>query len=60
MAKTKNKNHQPSEKWTKYTVKGDTVERKPTCPKCGPGYFFADHKDRYYCGNCHFMQMKTQ
>ncbi|MBI1972584.1 30S ribosomal protein S27ae [Candidatus Woesearchaeota archaeon] len=36
------------------------VERKPSCPKCGPGYFFADHRDRYYCGHCHFMQIKTK
>ncbi|MCL7386848.1 MAG: hypothetical protein LZ166_04915 [Thaumarchaeota archaeon] len=30
------------------------------CPRCGKGYIMADHGDRYYCGNCHYTQFKTQ
>jgi len=28
------------------------------CPKCGPGVMLADHKDRLYCGKCHYMEKK--
>lgn len=26
------------------------------CPKCGPGVMLAQHKDRVYCGRCHYME----
>jgi len=26
------------------------------CPKCGPGTMLANHKDRLYCGNCHYTE----
>ena len=60
MAKKKVKNKVSSKKWKKYTVAGEKLERKQSCPKCGPSYFFAEHKDRFYCGNCHFVQMKSK
>ena len=28
------------------------------CPKCGPGVMLANHKDRRYCGKCHYMEKK--
>lgn len=58
MAKKQFKNKKPSKKWEKYTVSGDTLQRKQSCPKCGPSYFFAEHKDRNYCGNCHYVEIK--
>jgi len=46
-------------KYNAYVVEGDTVKRKNrTCPKCGPGIFLAEHKDRYSCGNCGYMEKK--
>lgn len=40
-----------------YKVEGDKVVRtKKTCPKCGDGYFLAEHKDRLTCGNCDYME----
>lgn len=30
----------------------------PFCERCGPGYFMADHGDRYTCGHCGFTQYK--
>lgn len=42
-----------------YTVSGDSVKRKNKfCPKCGPGTFMADHKDRWSCGKCAYMEKK--
>jgi len=42
-----------------YKVEGDKVTRlRPTCERCGPGYFMADHSDRYMCGHCGFTRYK--
>ncbi len=44
-----------------YKVEGDKVSRtRPTCERCGPGYFMGDHKDRYTCGHCGFTRYKTR
>ena len=34
----------------------DGKRTKKTCPKCGPGYFLAQHKDRISCGHCQYME----
>ena len=43
-----------------YEVKGEALSRthKP-CPKCGPGTFLADHKDRRSCGKCGYSESKA-
>jgi small subunit ribosomal protein S27Ae len=42
-----------------YKVENDVVKRlRPTCERCGPGYFMADHCDRYTCGHCGFTRYK--
>lgn len=42
-----------------YTVSGSKLERKNAhCPKCGPGFFLAEHKDRRTCGKCNYSEMK--
>jgi small subunit ribosomal protein S27Ae len=42
-----------------YKVEGDKVMRlRPTCERCGPGYFMADHQDRFTCGHCGFTRYK--
>jgi len=42
-----------------YKVEGDKVTRvRPTCERCGPGYFMADHTDRFTCGHCGFTRYK--
>ncbi len=42
-----------------YKVEGDKVTRlRPTCERCGPGYFMGDHQDRYTCGHCGFTRYK--
>lgn len=42
-----------------YKMENDRVTRlRPTCERCGPGYFMADHHDRYTCGHCGFTRYK--
>ncbi|MDP4012371.1 MAG: 30S ribosomal protein S27ae [Candidatus Nanoarchaeia archaeon] len=59
MAKKKVKNKRPSEKWKKYKVSGDNLTKERNCPKCGPGTFLGNHKDRVFCGACHYTEMKS-
>lgn len=58
MAKKQIKNKVSSKKYTKYSIEGDKVTSKGSCPKCGPGIFLGIHKDRMYCGKCHYTEMK--
>jgi small subunit ribosomal protein S27Ae len=42
-----------------YKVESDKVLRlRPTCERCGSGYFMADHGNRYTCGHCGFTKYK--
>jgi small subunit ribosomal protein S27Ae len=42
-----------------YKIEGEKVKRlRPTCERCGPGYFMANHQDRYTCGHCGFTRYK--
>lgn len=42
-----------------YKVGEKGLERvRPFCERCGPGYFMADHGDRYACGHCGFTRYK--
>ena len=43
--------------WKLYEKKGDTLVRKnKSCPKCGTGFFLANHKDRLVCGACGYAE----
>ena len=40
-----------------YEVSGDSIKRKnKSCPKCGSGVFMANHKTRWTCGKCGYME----
>ncbi|MEM4598319.1 MAG: 30S ribosomal protein S27ae [Candidatus Diapherotrites archaeon] len=42
-----------------YSYGGSSVSRnRPSCPKCGPGVFLAEHKDRLTCGCCGYTKWK--
>ena len=44
-----------------YKIEGEKLERLlPFCERCGPGYFMADHGDRYTCGHCGFTRYKRE
>ncbi len=43
-----------------YRVEGERIQRlRKDCPRCGKGYFMAEHADRSTCGNCGFTVYKN-
>ena len=43
-----------------YKIEGNKIKRlRPTCERCGTGYFMAEHENRYTCGHCGFTRYKT-
>jgi small subunit ribosomal protein S27Ae len=45
---------------TLYKIENDKIIRlRPTCERCGPGYFMADQGNRYTCGHCGFTRYKA-
>jgi small subunit ribosomal protein S27Ae len=45
--------------YTRYKVDASGLTRlRPYCERCGPGYFMADHGNRYACGHCGFTRYK--
>lgn len=44
-----------------YQIEEDGLKRlRPNCERCGPGYFMADHGDRFTCGHCGLTRYKQQ
>ncbi len=42
-----------------YKLDGKTAKRlRPQCPRCGPGVFMAEHKNRWACGKCGYTDFK--
>jgi len=40
-----------------YKIEGDKITAtKKHCPKCGPGIFLAEHKNRISCGKCGYTE----
>jgi len=57
--KRKHKPSVSSKKWEKYKIEGGKlIKVGKECPKCGPGIFMAEHKDRLTCGKCGYMEKK--
>jgi len=43
-----------------FKVEGDKINRfRKHCPKCGPGIFLGEHKDRFTCGSCGYTEFKS-
>ena len=57
--KTK-KNKKTSKKYLKYKIDGDKITRERFCPRCGPGIFLMNAKDRQYCGKCHYTEFMSK
>ena len=42
-----------------YQIEGKMLKRlRPSCERCGRGYFMADHGDRFTCGHCGLTRYK--
>ncbi|MEM0481009.1 MAG: 30S ribosomal protein S27ae [Candidatus Aenigmatarchaeota archaeon] len=48
--------HKNTQVWKYYKVDEKIERLRKLCPKCNS--FLAEHKDRFYCGKCHFTQFK--
>ena len=47
--------------WKLYKVEGEVATRlRKECPRCGKGYFMAEHEDRLSCGHCGFTTFKVK
>ena len=47
--------------YTRYKVDSAGLTRlRPYCERCGPGYFMADHGNRFACGHCGFTRYKRE
>ena len=43
-----------------FKIEGDKINRiRKHCPKCGPGVFLAEHKNRFSCGKCGYTEFKS-
>lgn len=58
MAKKPRKPKKPNQVWKLYDSKDKAVRKNQSCPRCGPGYFMAKHKERVNCGKCGYTEMK--
>ena len=58
--KKPHKNKPTSKKYTKYIIEGDKVKRARVCPRCGPGVFLMQAKDRLYCVKCHLTEFNAK
>jgi len=47
-------------KYYKIADDGTLTRLNPSCPRCGPGYFMANHYDRLTCGNCGYTEFKKR
>ncbi len=52
--KKPHKNKLTSKKYSLYDSSGK--KKNKNCPRCGAGTFLASHKNRLYCGKCHYTE----
>jgi small subunit ribosomal protein S27Ae len=55
--KKPHKNKPTSQKWKHYK---DGKKITKTCPRCGPGIFLANRKDRLHCGKCNYTEFTAK
>jgi len=42
-----------------FKIENNRINRiRKYCPKCGPGIFLAEHKNRFSCGSCGYTEFK--
>ena len=58
MAKKQKKPKRQSKRWEFYDTSSGLQRKRKFCPKCGPGFFLAEHKNRTTCGKCEYVEFK--
>jgi small subunit ribosomal protein S27Ae len=58
--KKPHKNKPTSKKYKYYKIAGNNIKREKSCPRCGPGIFLANHKNRLHCGKCNYTEFVTK
>ncbi|MBU1136300.1 MAG: 30S ribosomal protein S27ae [Nanoarchaeota archaeon] len=58
--KKPHKNKPSSQKYKKYKIVDGKIIREKTCPRCGPGVFLMNSKNRLYCGKCHYTEFISE
>lgn len=58
MAKKQKKPKKQSKCWEFYDASSGLQRKRKFCPKCGPGFFLAEHKNRTTCGKCGYVEFK--
>ena len=59
--KKPHKNKPTSKKYSKYKIDSSgKVSRERFCPRCGPGVFLMNSKERMYCGKCHYSEFESK
>jgi len=52
----------PAAKKKKTKLRSQSYEggkaKNRSCPKCGDGFFLAEHKERRVCGKCGYVESK--
>ncbi|MCW1294047.1 MAG: 30S ribosomal protein S27ae [Candidatus Parvarchaeota archaeon] len=57
MPKKKKRNRESEKVYKLYRIEGEKLIRlRKTCPKCGEGFFLAQHKNRLACGRCGYTE----
>jgi small subunit ribosomal protein S27Ae len=55
--KTTKKPHKRSELYS-VDGQGKVTTTHRHCPRCNPGIFMGEHKDRFACGKCGYTELK--
>ena len=58
--KKPHKNKPTSKKYLMYRIEGGKLTKERSCPRCGPGIFLLNAKDRVYCGKCHYSEFMSK
>lgn len=47
--------------WKLYKVNESSLDRlRKECPRCGKGFFMAEHRERQSCGHCGFTTFRNK
>ncbi len=47
--------------WKLYKLNENSLDRlRKECPRCGKGFFMAEHKERQSCGHCGFTTFRNK